>query len=68
VLGGNEEDKFFFYLSSSKNKSAHDINRNEIIAEPLHKTQMGEFQQQLEYVFEQNKVFSVEDYLKRYTL
>ena len=68
VLGGGEEDKFFFYLSSSKNKSAHDINRNEIIAEPLHKTQMGEFQQQLEYVFEQNRVFSVEDYLKRYTL
>ena len=68
VLGGNEEDKFFFYLSSSKNKSAHDINKNEIIAEPLHKTQMGEFQQQLEYVFEQNKVFSVEDYLKRYML
>jgi hypothetical protein len=66
VLGGSEEDKFFFYLSSSKNKSAHNITKNEIIAEPIHKTQMGEFQKQLEYVFEQNKIFSVEDFLKRY--
>jgi hypothetical protein len=68
VLGGNEEDKFFFYLSSSKNKSAHNINKNEIIAEPLHKTQMGEFQRQLEFVFDENKIFSLEDFLKRYTL
>ena len=70
VLGGAEEDKFFFYLSpSSKNRLLHTIQSNAIIgskpgteylAESFHKNQLGEFQQQLE----QNPAFSFEDFLK----
>ena len=70
VLGGAEEDKFFFYLSPSlKNRGAHNIIHNAIIgskqgtqyiAESFHKNQLGEFQQQLE----QNNGFSFEDFLK----
>ena len=70
VLGGAEEDKFFFYLSpSSKIRVLHTIHSNAIIgskrgaeyvAESFHKNQLGEFQQQLE----QNPAFSFEDFLK----
>lgn len=81
VLGydkGVEEDKFFFYLSSSskttlKNRDANNEmiiktpNEQPVILESFHKSQLGEFQQQLDYVFEQNKVFSFEDYLEKLT-
>ena len=61
VLGGGKEDKFFFYLSSPVYRGAH-INNNEIIVESFYKTDLGEFQQQLEYGVEQKIPF--EDFLK----
>jgi len=81
VLGydkGVEEDKFFFYLSSSskttlKNRDANNEmiiktpNEQPVILESFHKSQLGEFEQQLDYVFEQNKVFSFKDYLEKLT-
>ncbi len=67
ILGGETaETKFFFFKSVSEIRVANKISSHVLIQKPFFRSELNDLNQRIKDAFDQEKVFSFVDYLKKF--